>query len=169
MVVLATALVRLVWQPAWWPEPIGLGVALMSAAAITFAVKALGLARGSWAFAWLIGVALAAIITLYAPGQWDWFVVCFTLGYGIHLLGDLLTDRGLPLFWPFLPRPPRAWSRVPLLDALWSTGGSVAVPVLGNAGSIREWLVLIPVTAYVGYGVIYAVLDEAGANLVWGG
>ena len=167
--LLATALVRLVWQPAWWPEPIGVGVALMSAAAITFAVKALGLARGSWALAWLIGVALATIITLYAPGQWDWFVVCFTLGYGIHLLGDLLTDRGLPLFWPFLPRPPRAWSRVPLLDALWSTGGNVAVPVLGNAGSIREWLVLIPVTAYVGYGMLYAVLDEVGANLVWGG
>ncbi|WP_166791697.1 metal-dependent hydrolase [Cryobacterium frigoriphilum] len=163
--LLATGLGHLLWQPVWWPEPIGLGIAVMSAAAIAFATKALGLARGSWTLAWLIGGLLAAVITLYAPGQQDWFVVCFTLGYGIHLLGDLLTDRGLPLFWPFVPRPPRAWSRVPLLDSLWSSGGNVAVPVLGNAGSIREWLVLIPVTAYVGYGVLYAVLDEAGANL----
>lgn len=167
--LLATGLSRLTWQPAWWPEPIGIGVALMSAATMTFAVKALGLARQSWALAWLIGVAVAVIITLYAPGQWDWFVVCFTLGYAIHLVGDLLTDRGLPLLWPFRPRPPRAWRRVALLDALWSSGGNVALPVLGNAGSRREWMVLIPVTAYVCYGALYAVLDEAGANLAWFG
>ncbi|MFO7691380.1 MAG: metal-dependent hydrolase, partial [Cryobacterium sp.] len=87
-------------------------------------------------------------------------------GYAMHLVGDLLTTRGLPLFWPIMPRPPRNWARVPLLEAVWTSGGYVAVPVLGNAGSVREWLLLIPVTAYVGYGVLYAVLEEAGADLV---
>ncbi len=163
--LLATGLSRLIWSPGWWPEPIIVGVAVMSAVSITFAAKALGLARGSWALAWLIGIALAGVITLYAPGQQDWFVVCFTLGYAMHLVGDLLTTRGLPLFWPIMPRPPRAWARIAPLEAIWTTGGYVALPVLGNAGSIREWLLLIPVTAYVGYGVLYAVLDEAGANL----
>lgn len=101
--LLATGLSGVLWRTSWWPEPIGVGVAVMTAAAITFVVKALGLARGSWALAWVIGIALAGIIMLYVLDQQDWFVVCFTLGYVIHFVGDLLTDRGLPLCGRSLP------------------------------------------------------------------
>ena len=163
--LIASGLTQLAWSPAWWPEPLGIGVAVMSAAIIAFAAKALNITRGSWGAAWLIGAGLATLITLYAPEQQDWFVVCFTLGYAVHLLGDLVTAGGLPLFWPWVLPPPRIWSRAPELNALWTRGGNFALPMLGTSGSLREWLLLIPVTAYVGYGVLYASLDAAGVSL----
>lgn len=163
--LIATGLGFVLWQPAWWHQPIALGPALMSAAAIAFAAKALKLSKGSWGTAWLIGACIAAFIALFAPTQQSWFVVCFTLGYGVHLMGDFLTTGGLPLLWPWVPKPPRSWARVPILNSLWSQGGYMALPVLGNAGSRREWLLLIPVTAYVGYGVLFAALDIARVDL----
>ncbi|MBC7442681.1 MAG: metal-dependent hydrolase [Ramlibacter sp.] len=163
--LLASSIGFVLWQPDWADQPVSIGPALMSAAAIAFAAKALGLARDSWWLAWLIGFAVAAFIALFAPEQQAWFVVCFTLGYGVHLLGDLLTTGGLPLFWPWIPKPPSWWRRVPLLDSLWSSGGYLALPLLGNAGSLREWLLLIPVTVYAGYGIVFALLELAGINL----
>lgn len=162
---LATGFGFIVWQPAWWPEPVSFGPALVSAAAIAFAVRALGLSNGSWPLAWLIGFGVSTFIALFAPEQQSWFVVCFTLGYGVHLLGDLLTKGGLPLLWPWVPKPPKWWKRVPLLNELWSQGGYMAVPILGNAGSLREWILLVPVTVYVCYGVLFALLGTVGVNL----
>lgn len=138
---------------------------MISAAAIAFAAKALKLSNGSWGLAWLIGLGVAAFIALYAPEQQSWFVVCFTLGYGVHLVGDFLTTGGLPLFWPWVPKPPRSWAKVPLLNSLWSQGGYMALPVLGNAGSLREWFLLIPITVYVGHGVLFALLAMVGIDL----
>ena len=172
--LLATGLSFITWQPEWWGAPISIGTALMSAATMTFAVKALKLSKKSWALAWLIGIAAAAFIALFAPEQESWFVVCFTIGYGVHLIGDFMTTGGLPLFWPWVPKPPKAWSAVPILNSLWSKGGYMALPVLGNAGSVREWLFLIPISLYAGYGVLFAFLALFGLDLtealttVWG-
>lgn len=163
--LLATVIGLVLWEPVWATEPVRVGPALMSAAAIAFAAKVLGLSNKSWGVAWLIGFAVAAFIAVFAPEQQSWFVVCFTLGYGVHLLGDLLTTGGLPLFWPWIPKPPRWWRKVPVLDNLWSSGGYLAVPLLGNAGSLREWLLLIPVTVYAGYGVLFALLETWDVNL----
>jgi len=140
------------------------GIAAASAASIAFAAYALGLSRKSWPTAWLIGLVAAAGITVFTPERPDWFVVCVTLGYGVHLAGDLLTTGGLPLFWPWMPKPPRVWRTVPVLNQLWTSGGYLAVPVLGNAGSLREWALLIPVTGYVGYGLLFAALAEVGVD-----
>jgi len=163
--LLATSFGFVLWQPSWWHEPVSFGPAVMTAAAIAFAVSALGISRGSWGLAWLIGLGVAAFIALFAPEQQSWFVVCFTLGYGVHLLGDLLTNGGLPLLWPWVPKPPKSWRRVPLLNSLWSQGGYMAVPILGNAGSVREWILLVPVTAYACYGVLFALLGMADVDL----
>jgi membrane-bound metal-dependent hydrolase YbcI (DUF457 family) len=149
----------------WGHQPVSIGPALMSAAAIAIAVQALGLTRKSWGLAWLLGFAVAAFIALVAPEQQSWFVVCVTLGYGVHLLGDLLTTGGLPLLWPFVPKPPKWWCRVSVLESVWSSGGYLALPLLGNAGSRREWAILIPVSVYAGYGVLFAVLAMVGVNL----
>ena len=154
-----------VWEPVWAAEPVRVGPALMSAAAIAFAAEVLGLSNRSWGLAWAIGFAVAAFIAVSAPEQQSWFVVCFTLGYGVHLVGDLLTTGGLPLFWPWIPKPPKWWRRVPVLDNLWSSGGYLALPLLGNAGSLREWLLLIPVTGYAGYGVLFALLETWDVDL----
>lgn len=163
--LLATGFGLIIWQPVWWHEPVSFGPAVLTVAAVAFAVKALGLSDGPWPVAWLIGLGVAAFIALYAPEQQSWFVVCFTLGYGMHLVGDFLTTGGLPLLWPWVPKPPRWWRKVPLLKSLWSRGGYLALPLLGNAGSLREWLLLVPVTMYVGYGILYAVLAMAGVDL----
>ena len=163
--LLATGLDQLSWQSPWAERPVDVGVAAASAAAIAFAAYALGLAQRSWSIAWMIGLVGAAGITVFAPERSDWFIVCITLGYGVHLAGDLLTTGGLPLLWPWVPKPPRAWRTVPILRHVWTSGGYVAVPVLGNAGSLREWALLIPVTLYVGYGMLFAALVEVGVDL----
>ncbi|TFC14571.1 metal-dependent hydrolase [Cryobacterium algoritolerans] len=163
--LLATGLDRLSWQSPWSERPVDVGIAAASAAAIAFAAYALGLAPGSWPMAWSIGLVGAGGITVFAPERPDWFIVCITLGYGVHLLGDLLTTGGLPLLWPWVPKPPRAWRKVPVLNRIWTSGGHLAVPILGNAGSLREWALLIPVTLYVGYGILFAALAEVGVDL----
>jgi membrane-bound metal-dependent hydrolase YbcI (DUF457 family) len=162
---LAMGLGYLVWQPSWWDQPLAIGPAVMTVATVAFAAKALKLSEGSWPTAWLIGVGVAAFIALFAPEQQSWFVVCITLGYGVHLMGDFLTTGGLPLLWPWVPKPPKWWRKVPLLKALWSSGGYMALPVLGNAGSKREWMLLIPITVYVAYGTAFAALAMAGIDL----
>ena len=163
--LLAFALSFLSWQPTWWHQTINFGTAIMSAIVMTFAMKALKLSRGSWGLAWLMGTALAALIALFAPEQSSWFIVCFTVGYGVHLAGDFMTTGGLPLLWPWIPKPPRSWAKVPILNAIWSKGGYMALPILGNAGSVREWLLLIPIGIYAGYGVLFALLALVGVNL----
>lgn len=163
--LLAFGLSFITWQPEWWNQPISFGTAIMSAAVMTFAIKALKLSRGSWALAWLGGTLAAVFIALFAPDQQSWFVLCFTVGYGVHLLGDFLTTGGLPLLWPWVPKPPKSWGSVPILNSIWSRGGYMALPILGNAGSAREWLLLVPISAYVGYGILYALLALVGVDL----
>lgn len=49
-----------------------------------------------------------------------------------------------------------------MLNDIWRPGGNFALPVLGNAGSVREWLFLIPVTAYAVVGVGWSLLTQMG-------
>jgi len=161
--ILATGLGLLVWQPAGWAQPISVGPAVMTAVTVAFAAKALRLAKW-WALAWLIGLSVAAFIALYAPEQQAWFVICVALGYGVHLLGDFLTTGGLPLLWPWRPKPPRLWRKTPLRH-IWTSGGYMALPLLGNAGSLREWVLLLPLTLYVVYGVLFAVVAVTGLSV----
>ena len=163
--LLAVGLSFLTWQPEWWYQPVNFGTAVMSALVMTFAFKALKLSRGSWPLAWILGTGSAALIALFAPDQTAWFALCFTIGYGVHLLGDFLTTGGLPLLWPWVPKPPKSWSAVPVLNSIWSRGGYMALPILGNAGSAREWLLLVPISAYAGYGVLYALFAIVGIDL----
>jgi len=156
--LIATGLGSLTWHPHWWASPISVGPALMSAVSIAVATKALGLSRGSWQRSWAFGLLVAILVALFAPAQQSWFVVCFTLGYAVHLAGDLLTTGGLPLLWPWVPKPPQAWRRIPVLKRLWLRGGNFAVPILGAAGSTREWIVMIPVACYVAWGIWLAAV-----------
>jgi len=116
-----------------------------------FAVKTLRLAK-RWSVAWGVGAAVAAVTTLVWPDFLPLLPTVVAVGWCAHLVGDLLTTGGLPLAWPF-----RA-SKPPMLPAwLWSEGGYVALPVLGNAGSWREWLLCVPISAYALIGFVTAV------------
>lgn len=117
-----------------------LGPAVATIALICFAVKARGLVQ-RWTTAWLLGAASAVAVLVFAPDTHVWFPLAVGLGFVVHLAGDLLTVGGIPgLLWPIQLRPPRAWRRTPGLRAIWKGNGFVAVPVLGNAGSLREHL-----------------------------
>ena len=62
----------------------------------------------------LVGWALFAVLTFPLIGGCDWQPwVALLLGYGSHLMGDLCTVRGVPIFYPnpkrqsLLPKPLR--------------------------------------------------------------
>ncbi|PPF24259.1 metal-dependent hydrolase [Rathayibacter rathayi] len=127
----------------------------VAAALLAFAVKVLRITK-RWPLAWAVGVTLASIITWLAPGQWSWLPLCVAIGWIVHLAGDFLTTGGLPLAWPLKPKAPRALAQTPLLGSLWTRGGYFALPALGNAGSWREWLLMVPVAVYAFAGIALA-------------
>lgn len=135
----------------WSPFVIGAGI--VAALMFTFALKVLRIIR-SWPLAWLTGIAAATVITAFFPSLWAWLPLSIAVGWVVHLAGDLLTVGGLPLFWPFAPKPPK-WLGP---TAFWSRGGYFALPILGRAGSWREWLLCVPVSVYAIVGVTMNVL-----------
>jgi len=138
---------RFTW--AWW-----LCVAVICTMML-LAVKVLKLVP-TWPRAWLVGLGTAAAVTLLWPDFLPVLPVIVAVGWCTHLAGDLLTTGGLPLAWPFrLPGP----AFVP--DAIWGKNGYFSLPVLGNVGSGREWLLCVPISLYALFGVaasMYALL-----------
>jgi hypothetical protein len=68
----------------------------------------------------------------------------------------MITSGGVPLLWPLVVRPPKLLRKVPLLRQVWRPNGALSLPLLGRAGSKREWLLLIPVSAYAMVGLCVA-------------
>lgn len=75
-----------------------------------------GTARGNGPLGWLGGILSAALgghrgftHTLLCAALLAWlafrflpdrYALAFTVGYGTHLLGDMVTANGIPLLWP---------------------------------------------------------------------
>ncbi len=133
-------------------SPYVIGAGVVAAALLAFAVKVLKIVR-SWFVAWLTGIAISAAITWFMPAQWVWLPAAVAIGWVTHLVGDFLTVGGLPIFWPLKPRPPKGWGNSPL----WSNGGYFSLPLLGRAGSWREWVLAIPLWLYAVYGIAVSV------------
>lgn len=132
---------------------VAVGAGLLSVLLTGLALKALKLG-GSPTANWLVAVALGVFVGLNAPDNQAWLPVAVGLGTAIHLVGDLLTTGGIMPTWPLrLPRP-RLFRRVPVLRKIWKANGAVALPILGNAGSRREWALLVPVSLYALAGVL---------------
>jgi membrane-bound metal-dependent hydrolase YbcI (DUF457 family) len=107
----------------------------------------------SWLLAWMIGAVVAVGILLWAPTQFGWLPLCIGLGFAVHLIGDALTIEGVPLLWPLNPRPPKPFTEVPVLRDVWKHNGYLALPVLGHAGSRREWTLMVLLAGYAVWGV----------------
>src|SRR5699024_7224958 len=76
------------------------------------------------------------------PEQLWWLPLSVGMGCAIHILGDVLTAQGCPLLWPWRPSP--------LVETpLWKKNGHFALPALGNAGSMREWVLVMAMNAYL--------------------
>ncbi len=125
------------FTPSWWV------CAAVICGSMAFALKVLRLIR-RWPAAWITGAGTAAAVCLSWPGFLVHLPAIVAVGWCTHLAGDILTTGGLPLAWPFrIPGP----AFVP--DAIWQKNGYLALPVLGNAGSTREWVLCSAVSVYV--------------------
>jgi membrane-bound metal-dependent hydrolase YbcI (DUF457 family) len=140
------------WTPDGWDRPLQVGSAVAVAACTTFAVKVLKLVK-SWPLAWVVGLLMAGAVLLWAPTEFAWLPVCIGVGFLVHLLGDALTIEGVPFLWPLNPKAPKVVQAIPIVNAMWKANGYFAVPILGHAGSWREWLLTLPLTAYTLWGV----------------
>lgn len=118
-----------------------------------FAVRALKLTTGSLA-PWLVGIGAGLLVGLLAPEASSWLPAAIGLGALVHLLGDLLTTDGIPFpTWPLVLKPSERSS-----SPLWQASGDVAVPILGNAGSAREWALCAVLSLYVAVAAIATIL-----------
>jgi membrane-bound metal-dependent hydrolase YbcI (DUF457 family) len=141
---------------------VDLGAGVLAVLLSSYALKALKLLPGRRVRPWLFSLALAVLVALFSPTHWTWLPVAVGIGCTVHVLGDFLTTDGVPLLWPLQRRPPRWWASTNGLNDLWHRGGNVAFPVLGDAGSWREWALLVPVSAYAVLGVGWALLERLG-------
>lgn len=149
--------------------PVAIGAGLGTAALTAFGVKARGFVK-AWSAAWALGALLGAFIVIFAPEQIVWFPLAVTVGFIVHLVGDLLTTGGVPgLFWPWVPKPPAILRPIPVLNRLWLPNGYVAFPVLGDTGSLRETAVGAALGLYCFAGFGYESLRLGGIDpaLFW--
>ena len=118
-----------------------------------------------------MSIVLAVLIAVFAPEEWYWMPFSVALGCTVHILGDMITTAGVPLLWPLKFRSP-FWMRNGRgieFDMIWKSGGNLALPILGDAGSVREWILLVPVSLYAITGIVWALLDQMGFDTmaVW--
>ncbi|MDN5685260.1 MAG: metal-dependent hydrolase [Brachybacterium sp.] len=107
---------------------------------------------------WLVGLASALAIAVIAPEATFWLPAAVAVGTLTHLVGDLLTTDGIPFpTWPLVVKPPKRFA-----SALWQRNGDVALPLLGDAGSAREWLLCTALTAYTAVTTVAALAGLPG-------
>ncbi|MDN5754968.1 MAG: metal-dependent hydrolase [Arthrobacter sp.] len=141
------------------------GAGLSAVLLIAFALKALKFIPDAMRkLPWVVSIPAGAFVALFAPEEQYWFVLAVLLGTATHVLGDLLTVGGCNLLWPLRLRAPSKLRRLPLLRQIWRPSGRLAVPVLGVAGSWREWLLCVPVSLYAFLGIMAPVLGIAAAR-----
>ncbi|WP_240615044.1 metal-dependent hydrolase [Arthrobacter ruber] len=149
------AFIAVAWVAGLWTmqtESFGTiypGAGLLTMLLVAFAAKALkmipdGLKKSPWA----VGLAAGAFVTAFAPNEQFWFPMAMGIGVIVHILGDRMITGGCNLVHPFIIRPPGAIGAIPVINWMWKRNGYFAVPVLGNVGSIREWCLLVPISAY---------------------
>lgn len=169
----AAAFVAVALTTGLWTIETGLfgtvfpGAGILSVLLVAFAAKALRIIPdGLQKSPWVVGLIVGAFIALFAPEQQFWFPIAMGTGVAIHILGDMMTTGGCNLLWPIRLKPPKALAALPAVKGIWRPNGHLAVPVLGNAGSIREWALLVPVGLYAmfGLGAAIVAIGENGVS-----
>lgn len=159
-VVGIVAFVFIAWLAGLWTydlENFGTiypGAGILSVLLVAFAAKALKIIPDRMRKSpWAVGLTVGAFITFFAPQEQNWFPIAMGIGVIIHILGDMMTTEGCNLAWPFAIKPPKAIRNIPVVRQCWHSNGYMTIPVLGHAGSVREWLLLVPIGAYAIFGV----------------
>ncbi|WP_157697152.1 metal-dependent hydrolase [Brachybacterium avium] len=147
-VVVFTALAAVVNSLDWQVRVPVLGEIEAGAALLVTILCALG-ARALKTVAgrllpWVVGLIAGLVVAATAPDTSIWLPAAVAVGTLTHLVGDLLTTDGIPFpTWPLTFTPPKRFA-----SPLWQRSGDLAVPVLGDAGSAREWLLCTVLTGY---------------------
>lgn len=146
------------WLDWSWHAPVvgqvQVGAVIVVTVLCAIAVRAMKLVRGGL-MPWLVGIGCGLLTAVAAPETSIWLPVAIGLGALVHLLGDLATTDGIPFpTWPLVLKPSKRAA-----SALWHADGDVAVPILGNAGSAREWALCGVLTLYVAVAVTTTILS----------
>ncbi|WP_170297215.1 metal-dependent hydrolase [Georgenia thermotolerans] len=137
-------------------EEFQLGAWFIIVLLVAYAAKALRLTRG-WLSSWAVSLTAGFTATWFAPETTWWLPSAVVLGCLCHLAGDALTSEGVPLLWPLRPDP--------LVETpLWRKNGHFALPLLGSAGSKREWAFAAVVDLYIVY--VVGMTSMQGAHTV---
>ncbi|GAA1495909.1 metal-dependent hydrolase [Paeniglutamicibacter kerguelensis] len=135
------------------------GAGLLAVLLVSFALKALKFIPDTMArLPWLLSIPAGIFVAVFSPDEQNWLVIAVAVGCAVHILGDMLTVGGCNLIWPIKIKSPKALRRVPLLKDIWKPSGRIAIPLLGKAGSGREWLLCVPVSAYALVGMVVPIL-----------
>lgn len=133
------------------------GAVLLVAAMCALGTRALKMVEGAL-LPWAVGLGAGLLVAVIAPDTSIWLPAAVAVGALTHLVGDLLTTDGIPFpTWPLVIRPPRR-----LATGVWQRSGDIAVPLLGDAGSAREWLLCTVLTGYAATSVIVTVAGAPG-------
>jgi membrane-bound metal-dependent hydrolase YbcI (DUF457 family) len=143
---------------------IPIGSLLVFTTLLAMASKGLKLARGGLIGLWAGALTATAAVLYLAPEQMEWLPLSVLVGAIVHLIGDAMTTDGIPLLWPFKPKPPKKFEDVPVVSAVWKSNGNFSVPVLGNSGSQVEWVLFVGLTTYTLF-VLGATTVSDGAHL----
>lgn len=141
---------------SWHAPVVGqvqVGAVIVVTVLCAVAVRAMKLVRGGL-MPWLAGIGCGLLTAVAAPETSTWLPVAIGLGALLHLLGDLATTDGIPFpTWPLVLKPSKRAA-----SALWHADGDIAVPILGNAGSTREWILCGALTLYVAVAITTTIL-----------
>jgi membrane-bound metal-dependent hydrolase YbcI (DUF457 family) len=141
---------------------VSVGAGVLAVLLVALALQALRLTRRGRLAPWLTSLGVAVLVALFSPEEWNWLPVAVGIGAAVHVLGDVLTTNGAPLLWPVRFRSPRWVRRSLVVDDVWRPGGSLALPLLGDTGSVREWLLATAVGLYAVVGVTWSALEQMG-------
>lgn len=135
------------------------GAGILAVLLVAFALKALKFVPDRMRkFPWLVAVPAGAFVAVFSPDEQYWFVLAMALGTAIHIAGDMLTVGGCNLLWPIKIKSPKFLRRIPVLKNVWKPSGRVAFPILGKAGSGREWALCVPISIYAFLGITLPIL-----------
>jgi membrane-bound metal-dependent hydrolase YbcI (DUF457 family) len=157
-----TALAVVVNRLDWQVRVPGLGeiqagAALLVAVMCAFGTRALKMVEGPL-LPWVVGIASGLLVAVIAPDSSIWLPAAVAVGVLAHLVGDLLTTDGIPFpTWPLVVKPPRG-----IASGIWQRSGDLALPLLGDAGSAREWLLCTVLTGYAAAATITTVAAAPG-------
>ncbi len=131
------------------------GAALLVTVMCALGARALKVVEGLL-LPWTVGLGAGLLVAVVAPDTSFWLPAAVAVGALAHLIGDLLTTDGIPFpTWPLVAKPAKR-----LASPLWQRSGDIALPLLGDAGSAREWLLC---TVLAGFAATTVGATVAGA------